>query len=348
MKKRSNFSLLVVALVSLLGVMLCDVPSAQAGDPAPISTEKLTINLGYPLLAPTWGSTIITEAKLWKKYLPNVEVNRIDFMSGMPVVNNMTAGRIDIGYFADMPAIVLATHANLTKTMLVALTDTDEGGSAVIYVKKDSPITSVKQLDGKRVSVPFGGYTHRFAEVVEAAEHIKFVLVGQSPEVGLSSLQVGNVDAYIPWPPYGPLSVERGFGRRLIDGTKYKFNSIRGVVVTNAFAEKHPKVLIGWLRAELDAHKILRDHKNYAAKLIYEDWKKYSVPLSVIKQGFAYKVFPDEITPEWRKVLVDGAAFLRSHNFIDKPVDFDTFINDSYLKKARAIPSQLDESQLGE
>jgi NitT/TauT family transport system substrate-binding protein len=267
-------------------------------------------------------------------------------MSGMPVVNNMVAGKIDIGYFADMPAIALASKVNLTDTIFISLTDADEGGASVVYVKKGSPIASIKELNGKRVSVPFGGYTHRFAEVLEAAEHVKFDLIGQSPEVGLSSLQVGTVDAYIPWPPYGPLAVHQGFGQKLVDGTKYKFNSLRGVVVTKAFAEKYPKVVIGWLRAELDAHRILREHQNYAAQLIFEDWKKYNIPLDVIKQDFAYKLFPDEITPEWRKVLIDGAAFLKRHKFIEHSVNFDDFISDSYLKQATAIPTQLNESTI--
>jgi NitT/TauT family transport system substrate-binding protein len=331
---------------ALTGLILLRSTPARANETTPISTESATINLGYPQLAPTWGSTIITRAKLWKKYLPNVEVNREDFMSGMPVVNNMVAGKVDIGYFADMPAIALASKANLTDTMFISLTDADEGGSAVVYVKKGSPITSVKELDGKRVSVPFGGYTHRFAEVIEAAEGVRFNLTGQSPEVGLSSLQVGTVDAYMPWPPYGPLAVYQGFGQKVIDGTRYKFNSLRGVVVTKSFAEAHPKVVIGWLRAELDAHKILRDHPNYAARLIFDDWKQYNIPLEVIMQDFSYKLFPDEITPEWRKVLVDGAAFLQSHNFIEHSVNFDTFVNDSYLKRAAAIPSELDESAI--
>jgi hypothetical protein len=116
--------------------------------------------------------------------------------------------------------------------------------------------------------------------------------------------------------------------------------------VTKAFATKYPKVVIGWLRAELDAHKILRDHPNYAAQLIFDDWKRYNVPLEVIKQDFLFKFFPDAITPEWRNVLVDGAAFLQSHKFIENAVNFDTFINDSYLKQAAAIPSQLDESAI--
>src|ERR1700752_906091 len=103
MKKRN-----IISLVMLLG-MMHNASLSQADEAAPISTEKVTITLGYPLLAPTWGSTIVTGARLGKKYLPNVEVNRVDFMSGMPVVNNMVAGKIDIGYFADMPAIVLAS-----------------------------------------------------------------------------------------------------------------------------------------------------------------------------------------------------------------------------------------------
>jgi NitT/TauT family transport system substrate-binding protein len=346
MKKKSRLLSLQASLAMSLSILLLCTPSSHANDAAPISTEKVTINVGYPMLAPIWGGVVLTADKLWKKYLPNVEVNRVEFMSGMPVVNNMTAGKIDIGYFADMPAIVLASQANLTETIFIAITDADEGGAASVYVKKDSPIKSVKDLKGKRISVPFGGYTHRFAELLEASEKIKFTLVGQSPEVGLSSLQAGTVDAYIPWPPYGALSASRGYGRKLLDGTNYKFGALRGVVVSREFAKKHPNVVVGWLRAELDAHNLLRNHKDYAAKLIHNDWKKYNVPLEVIKEDFAYKVFPDEITPEWRKVMIDSADFLREHKFIDKQIDFDKFIDDSYLRKAAAIPSQLDSTNL--
>lgn len=90
----------------------------------------------------------------------------------------------------------------------------------------------------------------------------------------------------------------------------------------------------------------MRDHPNYAAQLIFDDWKRYDIPLQVIKEDFAYKVFPDEISSQWRKVLVDGAAFLKSNKFIGDTVDIDNFINDSFLKRAAAIPSQLNESEI--
>lgn len=324
--------------IALISMALCPgIASAQS----PVSTEKLKVVLGYQPLTPTWGVAVVTGAQLWKLYLPNIEIERSDFMSGMPLVNNMLAGKIDIGYIGDMPAIVLGSKSDLQPTRFIAVTDADEGGESVIYVKKGSPIKTVKQLDGQSVSVPFGGFTHRFAEVVEQTEHIKFNIVGQSPEVGLTNLQAGKVAAYIPWEPYGKMAVARGFAEPLVDGTKYHFNSLRGVVVRQGFLDAHPDVVIGWLRAELDAHKMMRDQPDKAAKIIFEDWKKYDVPYDIIRSDFNHSLFPDEITPEWRKVLTDGGAFLLSYQLIERVPDWNTFIDDSWLKKAAAIPSQM-------
>jgi NitT/TauT family transport system substrate-binding protein len=326
---------------SIVVAVLAALSSTDALSQTPVSAEKLTVVIGYQPLTPTWGVAVVTGGQLWKPYLPNIEIERSDFMSGMPLVNNMLAGKIDIGYIGDMPAIVLGSKSDLQPTHFVAVTDADEGGESVIYVKKDSPIKTVKQLDGQSVSVPFGGFTHRFAEVVEQAENIKFNIVGQSPEVGLTNLQAGKVAAYIPWEPYGKMAVARGFAEPLVDGTKYHFNSLRGVVVSEAFLEAHPDVVLGWMRAELDAHKMMRDQPDRAAKIIYDDWKKFDVPLNIIRSDFDHSLFPDEITPEWRKVLTDGGDFLLSHKLIEKTPDWNTFIDDRWIKKAAVIPSQM-------
>jgi len=315
--------------------------SGTASAQTPVSTEKLKIVVGYQPLTPTWGVAVVTGGQLWKPYLPNIEIERADFMSGMPLVNNMLAGKIDIGYIGDMPAIILGSKSDLQQTRFAAVTDADEGGESVIYVKKDSAIKAVKQLDGQSVSVPFGGFTHRFAEVVEQAENIKFDIVGQSPEVGLTNLQANKVAAYIPWEPYGKMAVARGFAEPLVNGTKYHFNSLRGVVISKAFMDAHPDVVLGWMRAELDAHKMMRDQPDRAAKIIFDDWQKFDVPLGIIRSDFDHSLFPDEITPEWRKVLTDGGDFLLSHKLIERVPDWNTFIDDSWIKKAAALPSQM-------
>lgn len=308
----------------------------------PVSTEKVKIVLGSLPLAPTWGVTVVTQAGLWKKYLPNVEVERVEAMSGMPLVNNIVAGKVDIAYLGDTPAIILGSKRDVALSKFVAVTEADDGITAVAYVKTDSPITSLKQLDGKRISISFGAYTHRFAEMLAAREGIKPTYVGQSPEVGLTSLQTGKVDAYITWSPYGPMAVHRGAGKKLADGRPFKFQSVRCIVVSKQFAEKHPDILVGWLRAELDAHRLLRERPVHAAKLIHADWRRFDIPLEAINEEIRYKTFPDDLSQPLRKTFQESAEFLLTHDLIKQLPDFNNFVDDSYLKKAAAIPSQLD------
>jgi len=41
-------------------------------------------------------------------------------------------------------------------------------------------------------------------------------------------------------------------------------------------------------------------------------------------------------------VLTEGAKFLIAHKFIESEPDLNTFIDDSWLKKAASIPSQME------
>jgi NitT/TauT family transport system substrate-binding protein len=336
MKKLGACAAAIVALLFSTGV---------SNSQEPVSAKRVKIVLGSLPLAPTWGVTVVTRAELWKKYLPNVEIERVEATSGMPLVNNILAGKIDIAYMGDTPSLILGSRHDVAESKMVAITEADEGGSSAVFVRKDSPAQSISELNGKRVSISFGAYTHRFAELLSSTEKLKFEYVGQAPEVGVTSLQAGRVDALITWPPYGELAVFRGFGRVLMDGRKMKFDSARCIVVSKRFAEEHPDIVIGWLRAELDAHRLLRERPAYTAKLILEDWKKYEVPLEVISEGFTYKVYPDDIAPRWRKVMTDSADFLLKEGLVKQLPDFATFIDDSYLKKAATIPSQLDISK---
>ena len=76
--KRLTAAILALGLLAMTG----DRALAQG----PVSTEKVKIVVGYQPLTPTWGVTILTGAQLWKPYLPNVEVERFNSMSGMPLV----------------------------------------------------------------------------------------------------------------------------------------------------------------------------------------------------------------------------------------------------------------------
>ena len=340
-KDREECEVMRIPSLLRISALLACFASGPAVAQAPVSTEKVKLVVGIVSLTPSFGGIVLAAGNLWKPYLPNVEVERYETMSGMPLVNNLLADKLDIAYLGDMPSIVLGSKSALAQLYFIGMTEADDGEESAIYVKKGSPITTVKELAGRTVSVPFGGFTHRFAEVVMKAEAIEFKFVGQSPEVGLTNLQAGKVDAYMPWNPYGRLAELRGFGQKIADGTKYKFSSLRGIVVRKSFYDKHPDVVAGWMRAELDAHDMIRKRPDAAAKLIFDDWKKFDVPLEVIRNDFSYKIFPDDIPQKWRQVMVDSADFLLAHKFIDKAPDWATFFNDAPIKKAASITSQM-------
>src|SRR5437868_11765954 len=98
-----------------------------------VSTQKVKVVLGSLPLAPTWGVNVVTRAELWKKYLPNIEIERIETTSGMPMVNNILAGKVDIAYMGDTPTLILGSRRDVGESRFIAITEADEGGSSAAF-----------------------------------------------------------------------------------------------------------------------------------------------------------------------------------------------------------------------
>lgn len=317
----------ILFLVALL------LAAALPGEAQVVTSEKVTLVVGHQPFTPTWTSDIMRTLQLHKKYLPNVDVEWFKALYGPPLVNNMIARKIQLSYLGDMPAIVLASKKANLETRLVGLCQSDKGTSAALMVPKDSPVKSVKDLDGKRVATGFGSYLHRFLEVVQDKEKVKFTLVNQPPEVALSNLQAGKIDADGRWPPHWGLAVNKGIARVLTTGKEYNFQFVCGLVVSKQFADEHPKVVTGWLRAELDAHELIRKDPAKAAQLIFEAWEK-KIPLEVIQRDVESALYPDQLLPEHVEALKAGADFLFRNKMIDAKPDIDEWVDTRFLQAA--------------
>jgi NitT/TauT family transport system substrate-binding protein len=324
---------MVYGLRIVIVVVACLVPGVAPGQP--VTAEKLTLSVGHQPFTPDWTVEIVRMLKLHEKYLPNVQVEWFKALYGPPLVNNMIARKIQLMFVCDTPALVLASKKAALESRLVAVGQTDNGTSAAILVGKDSPIKSVKDLNGKRVATGFGSYLHRFVEVVQAKEGLSFQLLNQTPEVRLSNLEAGKIDADATWPPYWNLAVHKGLARVLTAGDRYGYRTVcSNAVVSKEFADKHPRVVEGWLKAELEAHEFLRKNPDRSAEIIFEAWEK-KIPVEVIRKDLAYTTYPDEITPQHIETLKEAAEFLMRQKMIDVKPDVDTFVDDRYLKAAR-------------
>jgi ABC-type nitrate/sulfonate/bicarbonate transport system substrate-binding protein len=124
------------------------------------AAEPVKLTVGYqPYDTISYSAAVIRALGLWKKYLP--PGSEVEFQAGLQgsiIVNQMLAGKQQIGYLGDMPAVVSTTKSDVAKIKLVANTGFSLGQRCnVIMVRADapnfkSPEEAIKWLDGKTIA----------------------------------------------------------------------------------------------------------------------------------------------------------------------------------------------------
>ncbi|WP_442975302.1 hypothetical protein, partial [Salmonella enterica] len=109
--------------------------------------------------------------KLLEKYLPKDgryagvtwDVQWKNFTSGAPLTGEMVAGKLDIGSMADFPGAnngAAFQKAGKKSVFITVLSGSTLGSGNGIVVPKDSPVTSLAELKGRTISVPFASTAH--------------------------------------------------------------------------------------------------------------------------------------------------------------------------------------------
>src|ERR1700732_1888833 len=145
----------------------------KPGDPI-----KLTV--GYqPFYTEAWSAVVMKSKEFWKKHLPaGSEVTFEPGLQGSVLVGQMIAGKEQIGYMGDMPAIVASSKPDVADIRIVAVAGTSQQQCNIFLVRKDapeftSPAEALKWFDGKVVASPQGSCTDRFARTVFQKNNIK-------------------------------------------------------------------------------------------------------------------------------------------------------------------------------
>src|SRR3989449_6623979 len=96
--------------------LAADIDYGKPGTPV-----KLVV--GYqPYYTQAWSGVVMRGKKFYEKYLP--KGSEVEFQIGLQgaiIVNNMLAGKQNIGYYGDMPGIVSTTKTEVADIRLVAV-----------------------------------------------------------------------------------------------------------------------------------------------------------------------------------------------------------------------------------
>ena len=182
-----------------------------------VSVSGVTLHIGDQ--AGTGAQALLTAAGLISK-LP-FKVAWSDFTSGPPMLQAMGAGAIDVGGVGNAPPVFAAAGGE--KIAIVGAYQANPHGSALL-VPKNSPITSVAQLKGKRIAVAQGSSAdyHLLTVLNKAGLSVHDVtLTYLQPAEGLTALTSAHVDAWDIWSPFIEQAEVQYGARPLVTGVGY-------------------------------------------------------------------------------------------------------------------------------
>ncbi len=213
------------------------------------------------------------------------------------------------------------------------------GAGNALVVPKDSAIQSVAQLKGKNVSVPFGSTAHAFllrALQKAGLDPEKDVnLISQAPDVGGSALQANQIDGHANFVPFGELFPFRGFARKILDGESTGVTTTHGIQVRSDFAEKYPELVVAYLKATLEADRLIRENP----EKLSEDIAKWTgIDAEVVyafhgPQGIQTRDY--SLKPEFVEAIRQAQETLKILKKVEKPINVDEFVTRSFHPAGR-------------
>ncbi|WP_196590453.1 aliphatic sulfonate ABC transporter substrate-binding protein [Pectinatus frisingensis] len=327
MKKMIMILLFTAITILLAG---CSPNNSGNNDSADKSGEPNVLRIGaqpYPLYA----SVYVAKEKGYledelKKV--NAKYEWTDFKSG-PLVNEAVAsGHDDIGFMADMPAILAKDSGQ--DIQIIANVAYGEKALALL-VNSNSDITSAAQLKGKKVAYGKGTYAQHLLSLLLKKDNLTFndiqsvnLAAGDIP----AALESGQIDATVIWEPFISQLVSEGKAKVIADGTGIK----RGNLVTYAvspYAKAHPQIITAYIKACQEGSDYIKSNPKEAAELIAKDMK---VEPAILENTFKNLDYNPVLTIDDINEITKVKDYLLQQNLIQNNIDMDSFINLDYSK----------------
>jgi NitT/TauT family transport system substrate-binding protein len=340
----------VVVIKRLAALFLC---FAAAALPATARAEAIRIAIGTQdtTINCAAGGPLVRELHLLEKYLPHsgpyqdvqYDIRWENQPTGAQLNSKYLANQLDIVQMADFPSVLGATALKaagdkVQSFYIATLSGGINGAGNAIMVPVDSPVQSLAELKSKKLSVPFGSTAH--AMLIRAIQDLGWdpnkdvEIVTQTPEVGGSALKAHQIDAHANFVPFGELFPFRGFARKIYDGSSTGVTTTHGVQVRSDFAEKHPALVVAYLKATLEADRLLRENPEELAEKLAkwtgvdaEVYYAFHGPHGIQTRDFSLK-------PEYVAAIRRAQQSLKVLKKVDREIDVATFVNDRFIRQA--------------
>lgn len=149
----------------------------------------------------------------------NVRVSWHEFTSGLPLLEALNLGNVDVS--ADV-ADTVPVFAQAAGARLVYIAEeTASPAAQAIVIPANSPIKAVADLKGKKIAVTKGAGSHYLllAALKDAGVNFKEIAPAYLTAAdGRAALVSNNVDAWVAWDPFLTIAQRQSGARVLADG----------------------------------------------------------------------------------------------------------------------------------
>ena len=198
----------LIAGMLLAGVCASAAACGAKGGGGEDASGRTNVRIAYfPNITHTQALVMKNQKTLEEKWKDQCNVTWTSFNAGPAEMEAIFAGEIDLGYIGPVPAL----SANVKSEGDVQIISNTTNAGAVFLKRKDSGISSLSDLAGKKIAVPQMGNTQHLCLLnILSDQGLKTVDAGGDVTVNASSnadilnlIDNGSVDAALVPEPWG-------------------------------------------------------------------------------------------------------------------------------------------------
>ena len=267
---------------------------------------------------------------LFAKYGLMTEV--IYIPGGTTNVQVLVSGNLDLSQLSGAPGAA----ANLEGADIVYIASLLDRLNYQLVTRAE--IKSVEQLKGRKFGVSRFGSSADFGLRavlkrlgVDPAKDVSVLQIGDEP-ARIAAIKSGNIDGTVANAPFG-MEAERLKLNVIADSVKMAIPFLNtGILGSKRYLDKQEAKVLNFLRAYLDAIKILKTEKEYSVKALAKFTRVEN--LKAVQEGYDY--FNNQLppvpypSPEAMQAVV---AQIAETNPKARGVDGKNYVTDRYLKR---------------
>ena len=294
---------------------------------SPDTTDTATLTVGF-VVDPSWAQIpVAVDTGLFADHDVDVEV--VNFQSGVEALQAAAAGQVDITTAADVP-----TAAALTRTpSLRVVADGSRWEGSRIVARRSSGINTIDDLAGRSIGTPLGTSAAYYISNALASSGIDATLVQVAPSAIVTAITQRNVDAVSIFQPYQAQAIQALDGDSVeLSGGTYNQHSL--FLATETARTSKSEAITAFFAALQDAGTALSQQDSAAVDAVAKATQLEPDLLRTVLGEFDFTL---QLEPDLATKLTDLGEWAKTQKSIEPTTalpNYAEFLDNQYLAKS--------------